>query len=431
VTRLSPRWLAEPLTTVFAALGAPQIDVRAVGGCVRDAVLGCETAETEVDLGTPEPPDAVQKRLVAAGIQVVPTGLAHGTVMAVIAGRTFEITSLRQDTACDGRHATVAFTTDWAEDARRRDFTFNAMSMHPDGTLFDPYGGVADARAGRVRFVGAPADRIQEDYLRILRLFRFHARFGHEPLDAQTLTACAAHRAGLTRLSAERIQAELAKLLAAADPAASVAQMAAAGVLSTVLPAAMDDSAAALARLIHCEAAIGRPPAWLRRLAVVLPRGQGAAVATALKLSHAEGTQLVALTAPAPDIDPHLGAAELRAVLFAAGAELVLDRLLLAWAHTDDRSADWPALAKQIRETTVRPLPVSGSDVLARGLAPGPHVGRILRRLTDWWVAEAFAPSRDDALRALDQLIAENNNGPAGGSGAVTVCSGSGGETEP
>src|SRR4051812_43644908 len=188
---------------LFAALGAPDLDVRFVGGCVRNAIIGRPIAD--FDIGTPEPPTVVLKRLARAGIRAIPTGIEHGTVTAVVGKQSYEITSLRRDTACDGRHAAVEFTTDWEEDARRRDFTINAMSLKPDGTLFDYHGGFEDARAGRVRFVGEPADRIQEDYLRILRLFRFFAWYGREEIDTATLNAVGMLKGGLTRLSAERI----------------------------------------------------------------------------------------------------------------------------------------------------------------------------------------------------------------------------------
>src|SRR5579871_5681187 len=184
---LHPVWLSAPeLTRLFAALGAPAVDVRCVGGSVRDAVLGRDRVDSEIDIGTPEPPDRVIARLAEARIKAIPTGLDHGTVTAVVEGRAFEITSLRRDTACDGRHAAVEFTTDWHEDVRRRDFTMNAMSLGPGGALYDDHDGVADARAGRVRFVGDPDDRIQEDYLRILRLFRFTALYGRTPIDSPT-----------------------------------------------------------------------------------------------------------------------------------------------------------------------------------------------------------------------------------------------------
>ena len=264
MTSPRPVWRNDPkLARLFAALGAPTVDVRAVGGCVRDAVMERDRPDSEIDIGTPEPPDAVTKRLEDAGLRALPTGIAHGTVTALVEGRTFEITSLRRDTACDGRHAAVEFTTDWQEDARRRDFTFNAMSLTPKGVLHDDHDGVADARAGRVRFVGDPADRIQEDYLRILRLFRFAALYGRRPIDEATLAACRAHKSGLARLSAERVQTELAKLLAAVDPTAAVAQMRSVGVFAEILP--LDDNEGMLRNLIAIEqGANAADRAWLR-----------------------------------------------------------------------------------------------------------------------------------------------------------------------
>ena len=226
---MRPGFLAEP--AVRAVLGALP-GSRVVGGAVRDAVLGLPVAD--VDVASPWEPARVMAALRAAGLDVRPTGLAHGTVTAISAGRGFEVTTLRRDVATDGRHAVVAFTDDWRADAARRDFTMNALSLTPEGELFDYFGGVADAREGRVRFVGEAAARIAEDYLRVLRFFRFYARYGREAPDAPTRLALRAGRTGLARLSAERVRHELLGLLAAPDPRAAVALMAELGVLDAV-----------------------------------------------------------------------------------------------------------------------------------------------------------------------------------------------------
>ena len=421
----SQPWMtAKPVARVFQALGeAEGVDVRFVGGAVRNAVMGI--AVGEIDLATPEIPTRVIARLEKSGLKAVPTGLDHGTVMAVVDGATFEITTLRRDTACDGRHAAVEFTTNWHEDARRRDFTMNALSLKPDGTLFDDHGGVADARAGHVKFVGAAADRIQEDYLRILRLFRFFAWYGRAPLDDTTLQACRTHAANLARLSAERIQQEISKLLNAPSPAAAVKLMADVGVLEVVIPGNADVDA--LARLVTLEANLhgpGAEPLWLRRLAVLSPIGTADQVADRLKVSNADRARLKALTAPAPVVNDHADPLHVRRALFHLGADLVAERVLLAWARLDNvaSAARWRALLGVAEGWTPKTLPIGGADVLALGVKPGPEVGRLLAMAEEWWIGAGFAPSRDGLLEHVRDLIAQN--------GAQNK-SGSGGEPEP
>jgi poly(A) polymerase len=388
---------AEPLTRVLNALHAGDVDVRFVGGAVRNAVMGLPV--TEVDLATPEEPARVTQRLEAAGLKVVPTGIEHGTVMAVVGPETFEITTLRKDTACDGRHAAVEFTTDWREDARRRDFTFNAMSMRPDGAVYDNHGGWNDAQAGRVRFVGAAGDRIQEDYLRILRLFRFFAWYGREPLDHVTLLACRTHLAGLARLSAERVQQEIAKLLAAPKPRDAVKQMAECGVLAEILPEARD---------IDVLARLQTTADWLLRLAALLPDDEAAKnVAARLKLSNAERDRLLALTAAEPMLSDRTDPRTLRRALYHLGAALVADRILLAWAKSADGAdvTPWRALLSAAAAWEPKILPVRGEDVLGLGVKPGPDVGRLLAAVEEWWIGAGFGPGRTEALDHLKSLM--------------------------
>ena len=387
---------------LFEALGAPLVDARAVGGCVRNAVMGLTV--DEIDAATPEVPDAVMQRLAHAGVRAMPTGLDHGTVTALIGQRTFEITSLRRDTACDGRHAAVEFTSDWEEDARRRDFTFNALSMRPDGTLFDYFGGVADAQAGRVRFVGNPADRIQEDYLRILRLFRFFAWYGRANLDPAALAACRSYADGLTRLSAERVQAEIVKTLAAPAPAPVLALMKEVGVLRIVLPESGD--LRRLAALTRIESAIAAPTDWRRRLAACIGEADADAVAQRLKFSTADRLRLVRLTAAEPLIDAATPRPLVRAAHYRLGPDIVYDRVLLGWAHarvlaaaSDD--AHWRTQLELVTAWQPQALPVSGVDVLALGIPQGPRVGEILAAVEEWWMARDFAPSRGETLAEL------------------------------
>lgn len=384
---------------LFAVLGYPEVDVRFVGGVVRDRLMGATPSNMgdDTDIGTPEVPDVVMDRLARAGIKVIPTGLDHGTVTAVMDGRSYEITTLRRDTACDGRHAAVEFTTHWEEDARRRDFTINAMSLAPDGTLFDYHGGVTDAEAGRVRFVGDAADRIQEDYLRILRLFRFQARYGQSEIDNATLGAVRTQVKGLAGLSAERITQELSKLLAARNPAPTVAVMAATGALQEVLPEAQ--TGPALARLIAREHETPVAADWLRRFAVLAPEATDA-VAARLKLSNAETMRLAMLCAAEPALTAASSLLALNRALYHLGQAAVADRLLIAWARDGDDTG-WKT---QLARTTAwrdKIFPISGADVLALGLAPGPRVGELLRAVENWWIESGFAPSRDEALERL------------------------------
>jgi poly(A) polymerase len=401
---LHPVWLDDAdVQRLFAVLGAPTVDVRSVGGCVRDAVLGRDRPDAEIDIGTPEPPRDVMQRLSRAGIRAVATGLAHGTVTAVIDGHTFEITSLRRDTACDGRHAQVEFTTDWQEDARRRDFTMNAMSLTPKGLLHDYHGGAADARDGRVRFVGAPDDRIQEDYLRILRLFRFTALYGRTPIDELTLAACRRHKTGLRQLSAERVHGELAKLLAAPNPAPTVDQMAACGVLGVVVSESA--TRANLEHLVAAERAVGSESmTWVRRLAALVPETDIAAMATKLKLSRAETERLQRIVMP---LSPP--AADVRRAVFRDGPEIAVDRLLLTWALDaaggQSPAPIWRDAVALARQWTPPPVPVRGDDAIALGVAPGPRMGELLDRVTAWWIGRDFQPSRAEAQAELARLI--------------------------
>lgn len=417
--QIQPWMVADPLTRVLRALGAGTVDVRFVGGAVRNTVMGL--AVKEIDLATPDVPERVMERLASNRLRAVPTGLDHGTVMAVVGTETFEITSLRRDTACDGRHAAVEFTTDWHEDARRRDFTMNALSLRPDGALFDDHGGFEDARAGRVRFVGDPGDRIQEDYLRILRLFRFFARYGRVPLEAEMLAACRAHAAGLARLSAERIQQELVKLLSAPSPSPAIALMADTGVLQQLLPDGVDPDT--LPRLVMLE---DQPEpstrAWLRRLAALLPSVDMAeSVAERLKLSRADRDRLKALMQTEPALDDHSDALRLQRALFRFGADLVTDRVLLAWARQKQVTspAPWQALLAAAASWVAKKLPVGGEDVLTLGIKPGPEVGRLLAAVEEWWIGAGFGPGRAETLAYLGILAshspaAENKNGSGG-----------------
>lgn len=397
VARIAP---AESMTdhaarAVVAALRAEGAEVRFVGGCVRDAL--CGAAVSDVDLATPDPPERVLALLERAGIKGVPTGIEHGTVTAVADARPFEITTLRLDVATDGRYAEVAFTDDWRADAARRDFTFNAMSLSPEGDLYDYFGGRADLEAGRVRFVGDAARRIAEDYLRVLRFFRFLSRFGHGEPDAAALAACAAAADKLGRLSIERVRMELLKLLATPAPVPALQTMADLGVLPAVLP-----EAGPLTDLLALCGIDDRDV--VRRLAALIGT-QGEMVGRRLKMANAEIGRLARLAPPARVLAAELDAAGQRQVLYDLGADLFRDLVLLAWAgDRQGRASHWRAMLETANDWESPRLPVRGADITAMGVPGGPQVGRIVAAVEVWWRARDFQPGRQaclDVARAL------------------------------
>ena len=373
---------------LLAALEAPAGATRLVGGAVRDALLGLPVKD--VDLATIFPPAEVMRRLAAAGLKAVPTGLAHGTVTAISHGLVAEVTTLRRDVATHGRHATVAFTDDWQADASRRDFTINALyASLPGGALDDWFGGRADLAARRVRFIGDPLQRIAEDHLRILRFFRFSARFAGT-LDADGLAACTARANDLMALSRERIAIEVKGLLGgAADPVPVLAEMLARGIWRPVLPEIDAERLPALARTIAAEAESGLGAAWQRRLATLLPAETVTDVAARLRLANADRQRLAQAVQPLASGD----AAE----AWRDGVPAVVDRLLIAGQ---------PAAAAALAGWQRPKLPASGKDLIARGIAPGPEVARRLAAFERAWVAAGF-PADAAAIGALlDQSAA-------------------------
>lgn len=381
------------LDTLCAALGAGEGDARFVGGIVRDTLLGVEAHD--IDIATRLAPDVVVQRLRASHIKAIPTGIAHGTITAVLPDGTVEVTTLRRDLTTDGRHATIAFTDDWREDAARRDFTINALYADPvTGAVFDYFGGQDDLAARRVRFIGDPLQRIAEDHLRILRFFRFLARFGDTP-DAEGLAACAARANDLMALSRERIADELLKLLVAANTPAIVALMIEHGIFAPVLPEIT--SAERLAHVAGVEAAAGLAPNAIRRLATLLPDDPtlGDNIGARLKLSNLQRRRLTtALTAePGPP----------RALAYRLGPDGAADRLALH-LPSDEALA---ALAT-IADWTPQRLPLTGGELVTRGLRKGPDVARTLRAIEDQWIAEDF-PDTDRLAAitdaALDQAL--------------------------
>lgn len=387
VTLPDAPWRARAgLDRLTGVLGAGDGESRYVGGAVRDTLLGLDVAD--IDIATRLSPQEVLDRLEDARIKAIPTGLAHGTITALIEAGHVEVTTLRRDVSTDGRHAVVAYTDDWREDAARRDFTMNALYADPaTGEIFDYFGGQADLAAGLVRFIGDPLQRIAEDHLRILRFFRFHARFG-ETIDAAGLDACTARANDLMALSRERIAAELTKLLVAARAVPVVALMVERGIFRAVLPEIDAAGAARLAALADREAQAGIAPDPIRRLAALIPGADAEAVGARLKLSTTNRKRLVAASMGPGDEGP-------RALAYRHGTTSAVDRLLLAGEDVA-AIADWTPPA----------LPIGGGALVERGLRKGPDVAAVRRIIETRWIAEGF-PDAARVDQIADAAVAE------------------------
>lgn len=364
------------------AAGGPGC-ARFVGGCVRNALMGRPIED--VDIATVLRPEQTQRAVQAAGLRAVPTGISHGTVTAVAERTPFEITTLRRDVSTDGRNATVAFTDDWAEDAARRDFRLNALYADAAGQVFDPTGfGVSDAQAGRIVFVGDPATRIREDYLRILRFFRFYAWYGRAKIDPAGLAACEALASGMTRLSAERVSSELIKLLSAPRPGPALEAMAEAGVLAAVLP---DASLSPAFERLAAEAAdptlrlmmlLPSDPALLRR------------AASELRLPNAVRDRMVAGARATKSVRLPMSDQAARAALYGHGAEAVADAVHIAQAQSPGEKAEAVRLLELAGRWQRPKVPVGGREVASLGIAPGPETGRLLQAFEAQWIADDF-----------------------------------------
>ncbi|MXO61380.1 CCA tRNA nucleotidyltransferase [Altererythrobacter salegens] len=387
MAELKADWMArEDLAALVAALGPGTM--RWVGGAVRDTLLG--HAVKDIDAATPLEPAEVVTRLDAAKIRSVPTGIDHGTITAILDGGPVEITTLRHDVSTDGRRATVKFASEWKDDAARRDFTINALYADPvTGEVFDYFGGMADLQTGRVRFIGDARERIREDHLRVLRYYRFQARFGAD-LDPEAEAACIELAPMLKGLSRERVGWELQNLLEIADPVATVRRMYDTGVLGVVLPEVADEGIAAFVALVGAEHEAGLPPSPLRRLAALLPADEKAAsqVASRLRLSTANKKRLtIAARRNGAPGDPHV-------LAYRLGREAAIDRLLLAGEDPSPLSG-WD----------IPELPLKGGEIVARGIAAGPEVARVLQAVEERWIAEGF-PARERVKALLDAELA-------------------------
>ena len=413
-------WLKdEGLQRLIAVLSAGGEEARIAGGAVRNALIG--EAVSDIDIATTTVPDETEKRAKDAGFRTVPTGKAHGTVTVIAGGTPYEVTTLRADVETDGRHATVVFGTDWKADAERRDFTVNALYARADGAVIDLVGGLADLDARRLRFIGDPEARIREDYLRILRFFRFFAWYGDGRPDADGLRACARLKEGMARLSAERVWAELKKLLCAPDPSRALLWMRQTGVLTVVLPESEKWGIDA----VHALVAAGRDLGWRRdpllRLEAIVPpdAARMAAMATRLKLSRAEGARLSAW-AMTPAIPASTSDAALAKIAYRGDRQAVEDRLRLALASARGRAAhDAAALADaggylrllRFLDGWERPVfPLGGADLVALGIEAGPSMGAALAALEAEWVDGGSRQDRDALLARAAELAGE---GPA------------------
>jgi poly(A) polymerase len=409
---LDAPWLTSGLTSrVLKLLNGGGEEARVVGGAVRNAMLGIPVSD--VDIATTALPEEVVKRAKAAGIKSVPTGIEHGTVTLVVDGQPFEVTTLREDTETFGRKAKVSFGRDWVGDAHRRDFTINALSAGLDGVVHDYVGGLEDLAVRRVRFIGEPSQRIEEDYLRILRFFRFHAAFGAGDLDRDGYLACIKARAGLASLSAERMRMEMVKLLVADGAVDAIIAMADGGLLQMIIGGV--SYGGTFAAMIAAEKALGLKADPMRRLAalaVALPE-DARRLTTRLRLSNNEGKAL--------DSMGHrwwrlagMDEARARRRLYRLGEERYRDRLLLAWARAGTRvdPAPWIELARLPQRFTPPKFPLRASDFIARGIAEGPSLGHVLTLAEDAWLAADF-PLEPAVLASLaDQAVARLTRDP-------------------
>jgi poly(A) polymerase len=397
------------LSRLLEVLDCDGEEARAVGGAVRNELLGLPVAD--VDVATTAVPDEVVKRVTAAGFKPVPTGIEHGTVTVVIDKQPFEVTTLRKDIETDGRHAKVAFGRDWKVDAERRDFTINALSATRDGTVYDYAGGFDDLAARRVRFIGDPGKRIAEDYLRILRFFRFHAAYGTSDHPyAEGIAACIAGRSGLDQLSRERVRMELMKLVVAAHAVPTLISMSDSGLLLRVLGGVA--YLGAFENLAKVEAAAGLaadPARRLGALAVAVPE-DAERLWQKLRLTNNEHMRLASMAEGWRQIAPAAGEHAARALLYRLKGERYTDRVLLAWARSQGSANDesWRALAAVPEHWTTPVFPLKAADFIARGVEKGPALGAVLRAAEEAWIAAEFpsdAPALDAIATAAQQRL--------------------------
>lgn len=414
--RIEADWLGDPsLQAILAALSCDGEEARVVGGAVRNHLLGEPIGD--VDIATTCAPAETVRRAEALGLKVVPSGIEHGTVIIVADHRGYETTTLREDIETDGRRAKVRFGRDWEADARRRDFTVNALYCEADGRIVDLVGGMQDIEARTIRFIGEAEERIREDYLRILRFFRFFAWYGRGRPDSHALLSCARLKDGLDGLSAERVWTEMRRLLAAPDPTRAILWMRQTGILTRVLPESEKWGIDALPGLIDAEKAMRWTADPMLRLAAIIPprEDRAASVAERWKLSNAERDRLIDW-AEAADIPAETGEGQLAKLLYRSKHGAALDRLRLSLAGARAKAAEnaaWldtaAAYVRMLRhaESWKRPkFPLSGADMAAAGFAPGPRMGEALRQLEERWIESGFRLDRDSLLAEAGDLSA-------------------------
>jgi poly(A) polymerase len=400
MSRLAPQpWMKSAAAQrVIKALDAARpAGSRFVGGCVRNALLGEPVAD--IDIATQLTPDAVEKAMVAAGVAVHATGIEHGTLTVVADHQPFEVTTLRRDVETDGRRAVIEFTDDWGEDAQRRDFRMNALYAAPDGELFDPTGGgLDDIAQRRIIFVGDPETRIREDYLRILRFFRFFAWYGRSEPDPAGLAACAKLRSGLSGISVERIWAETKKLLAAPQPLAALSALERSGVLASLFPEARE--LGLLGKLVDWETREGTVPDAMVRFLALFWKDETAVkgVANRLKMSNEESHRLIWAARDMTMITPAMNGRALRRALYAIGPGVFRDRVVFEWAQDPAASEVWRTLYEAASSYERPAMPVTGDDLLTLGVKEGPAVGDALRKLEAVWIDSDFKLKRDQLL---------------------------------
>lgn len=397
-------WLKNAETqSVLAALGGGEGEARIVGGAVRNALL-MEPVD-DIDIATVHAPEDVTARLEAAGIKVIPTGIQHGTVTAVTETRQFEITTLRVDVASHGRHADVAFTGDWEADAKRRDFTLNALYADADGTVHDPLGGRDDLTARRVRFIGDPHARIREDYLRILRFFRFDAHYGSGEPDAVALKACSEEKGGIAQLSGERVRTELLKIMGADEAGPALRAMAATGILQLVLPEATRLDRFEKVVEVEAQHLFISDPLMRLIAALELDKTGIEGLAKRLKLSNKERDRITAALTDETKIVCYLSMREVHRALYLMGVQCFKDRVMLGWA--EDRKASnamqWRAMLAMADSWERPDFPLTGNMLKAAGVPEGPEMGRVYREVEDWWVDAGFT---DDEFSIIERLKA-------------------------
>ena len=398
-------WLKSPsLRRVLAVLDPDQVTSRVIGGAVRNALLG--HLISDIDIATELLPEAVIERATKAGLAVYPTGLDHGTVTVVCDAAPFEVTTLRRDVETDGRRAVVAFTKDWHEDALRRDFTINALSCDANGKIYDTVGGVDDLAARRVRFIGKAEDRIREDYLRILRFFRFTAAYSEGEPDARGLAACLAFKDGLTRLSAERIGAETMKFAVTRRAGEIAGMMESGGIFACITGLAAYPGH--LEHLQAIERALGEAPDAITRLSVLLVKSPDDVplLVKCLRLPNAESDALAAAARDNLNVNAELSDEAARALLYRFKRDGFSRAVRVAWARSGVGANDPAWRLKSLLATRWSPpsLPLSGADILALGIPAGPRVGRTLRAFEAWWIEAGFPDDRSahqDRLAAL------------------------------